>query len=592
MAKVKGDVVISVGADVGPLQKNMAKGKGALRDFGDEAGRSARRFAVAAAKIATGAALIAGGVVAAAKSAGSAAKEIQTLSSVANTGVVKFQKWAAAVETVGVSQEKLSDILKDVNDRVGDFVATGGGPMKDFFENIAPLVGVTAEQFQKLSGPDALQLFYTSLEKANLSQAEMTFYMEAMASDLTLLQPLLANNGREIQFLGDKAQRTGRILSEDMVRAGADLDRELGDLSNTIKDNLTRAVLENGEELKALAEVVSKVIIPQLVNFAGAIADIVKAASNGIQAVKDFIKKAKEAAGMGPGIPTITDRSGFVHDDWENLPERGISGFRFLDPNEVGGTKLTPISTTANTPPPGTVIATKPGKPEEPGGGGGGRGGGGRGVDHSEFEALRQRYASETELAQLHYEQMLEKLREFREQKLGTEKEFNDLEAQIKQEHEDKLAEIEATARRAKMQAIAGTFGDLSGLMQSQSKKLFNIGKAAATAEAVVSGYQAATDAWQKGMKIGGPPLAAAFTGASLARTGALIAGIRSQTIGGGGGGVAAPGGGVAAASATPQAVNITGVDPASFYSGGAVESMINAIIDAGADRGVRLVVT
>ena len=34
---------------------------------------------------------------------------------------------------------------------------------EDFFENIAPKVGVTAEMFRNLSGPEALQLYYNSI---------------------------------------------------------------------------------------------------------------------------------------------------------------------------------------------------------------------------------------------------------------------------------------------------------------------------------------------------------------------------------------------------------------------------------------------
>jgi len=61
--------------------------------------------------------------------------------------------------------------------------------MADFFETVAPLVGVTADNFKDLSGPQALQLYVDSLEKANLSQSQMTFFMEAIASDATALLP-------------------------------------------------------------------------------------------------------------------------------------------------------------------------------------------------------------------------------------------------------------------------------------------------------------------------------------------------------------------------------------------------------------------
>lgn len=146
------------------------------------------------------------------------AREITNLSRVANTSGEEFQKLAFAAKTVGVEQEKLADIYKDTGDKIGDFLQTGAGPMADFFENIAPKIGVTADMFRDLSGPDALQLYYSSIEKANLSQAEMTFYMEAIASDATLLIPLLKDGGKGFEELGKQAEAAGLIMG--------DLDRE------------------------------------------------------------------------------------------------------------------------------------------------------------------------------------------------------------------------------------------------------------------------------------------------------------------------------------------------------------------------------
>lgn len=140
----------------------------------------ARRAKIAATAAAVA---LAGAVVAMTRSTIIAANEIDQLSQVANAAPELFQRWSAASATVGIEQEKLADILKDVNDRVGDFLQTGGGPMADFFENIAPRVGVTADQFARLSGPEALQLYVSSLERAGVSQQEMTFYLEAMASE-------------------------------------------------------------------------------------------------------------------------------------------------------------------------------------------------------------------------------------------------------------------------------------------------------------------------------------------------------------------------------------------------------------------------
>lgn len=174
-----------------------------------------------AAGVAIGAGVAAGAVALAAFTVSTvqAATEISRFSALAGTGTTEFQKYAVGAKTVGIEQDKLADIFKDVNDKVGDFLLNGGGELQDFFKTIAPQVGVTAEQFRNLSGPQALQLFTTSLQKAGLSQAEMTQQMEALANDATLLLPLLRNNGEAFKVLGDTAQQAGAIMDEKTIKA-------------------------------------------------------------------------------------------------------------------------------------------------------------------------------------------------------------------------------------------------------------------------------------------------------------------------------------------------------------------------------------
>lgn len=175
-----------------------------------------------------------------------AAVEIERLSQLSNTSAENFQRWAIGASTAGIEQQKLADILKDTQDKVGDFVQTGGGGMADFFENIAPKVGVTAEQFRKLSGPDALQLYVSSLEKANVSQSDMVFYMEAIASDSSLLLPLLKDNGEAMGEWADKAEELGAILGTDTIAAAKEAKKEfqtLGLVYEGLKNRIVQQVL-------------------------------------------------------------------------------------------------------------------------------------------------------------------------------------------------------------------------------------------------------------------------------------------------------------------------------------------------------------
>ncbi|MDF7839325.1 replication protein [Acinetobacter baumannii] len=204
-----------------------------------------------------------------------AGNDIQKFSKLANSSVRDFQYYAKGAETAGISMESFADKMKDMQDRIGDFQQTGGGPLADFFENIAPKVGVTIQQFQKLSGPDALQLFYNSLEKAGASTNDMKFYMEAIISDSSLLIPLLENGGEGFKKWGDAAERAGAIMSDDLVKslAQARENLQLMDLQwQGIEARLVNSVvpaietvIENWDDIKAVTIAVSAGIATRFV---------------------------------------------------------------------------------------------------------------------------------------------------------------------------------------------------------------------------------------------------------------------------------------------------------------------------------------
>lgn len=188
----------------------------------------------------------------------------------------------------------------------------------------------------------------------------------------------------------------------------------------------------------------------------------------------------------------------------------------------------------------------------------GGGGGGKKGEDEAQrnLEKLQKDFMTEQELLSVQYEERLLALQEARQRELLTEQQYNELKLQAQQDFNNKMRAMDAAALQTKLSAWSGAFGDLASLMNTGNKKLFKIGKMAALAQAVVDGWSAATSAWEKGMKIGGPPVAAAFTAMSLARTGAMIASIKSAQFEGGGGGTGGGAGSAPAAPATsPQKV-------------------------------------
>lgn len=210
----------------------------------------ARRTAIAMSAAAAAATASLGLIV---RSTVESAAQIRQFSQIANATPDAFQRWSAGARTVGIEQEKLADILKDVNDRVGDFLQSGGGPMADFFESVAPKVDVTADQFARLSGPEALQLYVDTLERAGLSQQEMTFYLEAMASDATRLLPLLRGGGTEMARLGAQASSLGAVLDGDALAALRRTEVAVGTVSLVFEGLRNRIAVTVAPSLEALA---------------------------------------------------------------------------------------------------------------------------------------------------------------------------------------------------------------------------------------------------------------------------------------------------------------------------------------------------
>lgn len=158
------------------------------------------------------------------------AAELERFALRANTTTQEFQKMAVGAAAFGIEGDKLSDMMKDFNEKLGELTAVGAGGGVDFFEQIAMKTEGTSEaakklilDMQKLSGPEALQLYVNKLEEAGVTQEQMSFYLESMASDMTDLIPLLVNGGEGMRLYGDMAERAGIIMTDQTIESAKEL---------------------------------------------------------------------------------------------------------------------------------------------------------------------------------------------------------------------------------------------------------------------------------------------------------------------------------------------------------------------------------
>lgn len=221
------DLVTKIGNFVGPMQEAEKQTKNSFENMRTRA----NAYGMAITGIAGSAAMALGALAA---STANQAAELEIFANRANTTTQEFQKMAVGASAMGIEGDKLSDMMKDFNEKMGELTAVGAGGGKDFFDKLSgDMKGGAQEakslilEMQKLSGPEALQMYVDKLEDAGVSQQEMSFYLESMASDMTDLYPLLANGGEGMKLYGDMAERAGLIMTDQTKEAALALKDQM-----------------------------------------------------------------------------------------------------------------------------------------------------------------------------------------------------------------------------------------------------------------------------------------------------------------------------------------------------------------------------
>ncbi|AZP30392.1 phage tail tape measure protein [Acinetobacter pittii] len=200
-----------------------------------------------------GAAVAAGGLAVLSIQVAKNNVELARFAALANTSVETFQGLAGAAATYGITQEQLSDQLKDFNEKIGEFASVGGGEGKDFFEQIAVKTEKgaegakkLAEEMSKMDGVSALQLYVDKLQEAGLNQQQMSYYLESMGNDFTKLAPLLINGGVLWRDYQKAMEEAGIITGQEAIEKSIALASQTESLQmqfSALKNNLAQAVM-------------------------------------------------------------------------------------------------------------------------------------------------------------------------------------------------------------------------------------------------------------------------------------------------------------------------------------------------------------
>ena len=260
MATMKvGSLVVDLVAESAQYVAELKKANDHNRKFARDTQASFKSVATSVAGLAAGY-LGLSAVIAGATQAMANAKEIENMARTANMSVEAFQAAAYAADQYGISAEKLADISKDVADKLGDFISVQGGEFKDFFEQVAPKVGLTAKELQGLSGPEVLIAVKKAMDDANLSMEEQITYLEKIGNDSSLLRPLLEDNGKAWRELGEEAHEANLVLSQTDITALRESEKVIKRVSNQISTSFAHAVAQSAEQIEWLGTFASNAL--------------------------------------------------------------------------------------------------------------------------------------------------------------------------------------------------------------------------------------------------------------------------------------------------------------------------------------------
>jgi len=149
-------------------------------------------------------------------------RETNVWANAVNVSTQELQASEYATQSLGLSQGKIADIYKDTAEKIADAYLNGGGEAVEVLEHL----NLTAADLVNMS-PDKQLLAIAGGLGAIDSNASQIQILESLASDASLLIPLLKNDAQQFKQLKQEAIASGVAMSAMDVSQIALLDESL-----------------------------------------------------------------------------------------------------------------------------------------------------------------------------------------------------------------------------------------------------------------------------------------------------------------------------------------------------------------------------
>lgn len=560
-------IVIEIKAEMAGLRRDMSKAKKELKDLGFEANTGAKKFlkfdtAIKGVTLSYGGLALAAGAAAAAialntHAVGEEIKELKVLSQRVGMNMKDLSKISAVAKGFGVTTEGVADAIKDLNVKIAD-ANTGAKGYQDMLKNI----GLKYKDLKNLDPTQQFYVFADAIQKTggNLSRFGLDDINDAMFQ----LGPLVSKGSKEIKRLADEAERMGKSFSQKQIDTMEDYNKSIRGVGDSF-GRLSKAVAEQTAPVLAdLADIIADSVdglaevIQQSNKLMAALKETRVEAEASVKAFEEQKTIASAAAvslsGLGDTTTEYTDAANSMNAALEQsgtLTEGGAKAIdHFGEKIKQGKLELESFAEEIRDISTNELFEQMMGGPNTGGAG------------DALSRALEEDDAKKTAMEERR-KQDLNDLFEFELEQGEIKAEANRLEEEQHQAWLDRMfgADKRAQEQNVKLwehgwkgkQMVASKYlGDISKLMNTNSRKQFEIGKAAAIAQVAIDTPKAAMSAYSAmaGIQVVGPALGGIAAAAAIATGVSQIQNIKSQSFGGGGGVGGGIGGGAGAAGA------------------------------------------
>lgn len=559
-------IVVQISAEFGDLKRDLAKVKQEIKGAGREAESAGNKFvefdssiqkvSVSFGTLAVGLGVVTGAMAGITQSTIKQAKEIDKLSKRVNVNRVAFSGLAAVVENVGGEAEDLFDVFKDLNVRITD-AANGAKAYEDVFKKI----GISSKDLVNLSPEEQVYAFADAIHAAN--EELQLFAIDELLSDPGVrMIEVLRQGGDAMREMGREATNTGTAFREidfEILEEAAQsqremnaawqrfailLSREVAPIMTKITDGMSALLgydmRSTEEQIQDYSEAIQKVGVAwseareRLVSYGGTEAQIDALNAKYVKKIQDIQSKINNLTGGGEDSKKS---------DSEKSPEV-ISAERMADMVLEAYTRKNIL----------IAMATQ----EE------------LAAEQARVEAMEQYRNDElNRIAEFNME-IAEQKRADREKEEAEYQAWLDRMFGADKRAQEQNRKLWEAGWKGKTTVASKFLGQISNLMNTNSRKQFEIGKAAAIAQVAIDTPKSAMSAYSAmaGIPVVGPALGAAAAAAAVATGVAQIQNIKSQSFGGGGnvGGAAiGAGGAVGAGTGAAQEAAPSNVVDATF---------------------------